>query len=107
MLGEELGDVYTATWRRSFDQAPPAVEIVVIGGETSKASPIHDRWLVSENRGLRLGTSLNSLGQSKDSEVSEMTVEDAAQKQAEILQYLEREKTEHNGEVLRMTRFWV
>jgi hypothetical protein len=34
-------------------------------------------------------------------------IEDAVQNQAEILQYLEREKTEHNGEVLRMTRFWV
>jgi len=106
-VGEELADVYSSTWRKLYDQAPPAVEIIVIGGETSKASPIHDRWLVSESAGLRFGTSLNTLGQTKDSEISEMPIEDAAQKQAEILQYLEREKTEHNGEVLRMTRFWV
>ena len=105
--GQELADVYTSTWRRLYDQAPPAVEIAVIGGETSKTSPIHDRWLVSESAGLRFGTSLNTLGQTKDSEISEMSIEDASQKQAEILQYLEREKTEHNGEVLRMTRFWV
>jgi DNA-binding transcriptional ArsR family regulator len=106
-VGEELADVYSSTWRKLYDQAPPAVEIIVIGGETSKASPIHDRWLVSESAGLRFGTSLNTLGQTKDSEISEMAIEDAAQRQAEILQFLEREKTEHNGEVLRMTRFWV
>ncbi len=105
--GQELADVYSSAWRRLYDQAPPAVEIIVIGGERSRASPIHDRWLVSESVGLRFGTSLNTLGQTKDSEISEMTIEDTAQKQAEILQYIEREKTEHNGEVLRMTRFWV
>lgn len=105
--GQELADVYSNTWKRLYDQAPPAVEIIVIGGERSKASPIHDRWLVSEGSGLRFGTSLNTLGHAKDAEISEMTIEDAAQKQADILQYLGREKTEHNGEVLRMTRFWV
>jgi hypothetical protein len=74
--GEELADVYSSTWRKLYDQAPPAVEIIVIGGETSKASPIHDRWLVSENAGLRFGTSLNTLGQTKDSEISEIAIED-------------------------------
>jgi hypothetical protein len=105
--GEDLEEVYALAWRRQFDQAPPKAEIAVIGGERSKDSPIHDRWLVSGTSGLRFGTSLNSLGLSKESEVSEMSPADAAVKYAEITQYLLREKTEHNGERLRLTRFWL
>ncbi len=105
--GLELADVYSSAWWRSFDQSPPRAEIAVIGGETSKDSPIHDRWLVSEGLGLRFGTSLNSLGLTKDSEISELTPEDAEQKKAELLQYLTREKSEHKGEKLRLSRFWL
>jgi len=105
--GAELADVYSSAWRRLFDQNPPKTEIAVIGGETSKESPIHDRWLISGESGLRFGTSLNSLGLTKDSEISELTPEDVEQKRAELLQYLTREKSEHNGEKLRLSRFWL
>lgn len=105
--GSELADVYTAAWRGSFDQNPPKTEIAVIGGEVLKESPIHDRWLVSGAAGLRFGTSLNSLGLSKDSEISELTPEDVEQKRVELLQYLTHEKSEHNGEKLRLSRFWL
>jgi hypothetical protein len=88
-----------------YDQAAPIVEIAVIGGENTKQSPIHDRWLISEGSGLRLGTSLNSLGITKDSEISEMSESDCSQKYQEIMQYINREKTEHNGERLRIVRF--
>ena len=103
--GEDLEDIYSNRWRRDYDQIPPEAEIGIIGGERTKDSPVHDRWIVSEGVGLRLGTSLNSLGISKDSEISEMSAEDAAQKLSEIDQYLSRERVEHRGEKLRMTRF--
>jgi hypothetical protein len=99
--------IYADTWRKLFDQRPPAVEIAIIGGEKTKASPIHDRWLVSGSAGLRFGTSFNSLGLNKDSEISEMSPSDTAQKDAQMQQYLTREKAEHNGERLRLTRFWL
>jgi hypothetical protein len=105
--GESLEDLYAAAWQRAYDQAPPVAEIAIIGGENSKNSPIHDRWLVSGEFGLRLGTSLNSLGQSRESEISEMSAQDTDQKRIEMQQYLARERTEHNGEKLRLTRFWL
>jgi hypothetical protein len=105
--GEELEDLYLKAWFRLYDQAPPKAEIAVIGGEKSKDDPIHDRWLVSGGSGLRFGTSLNSLGITKDSEISEMSINDAEQKANEVEQYLSREKTEHNGEKLRLARFWL
>jgi hypothetical protein len=105
--GAELTDVYASAWRRLFDQRPPKTEIAVIGGETSKESPIHDRWLISGESGLRFGTSLNSLGRTKDSEISELTSEEVEQRRSQLLQYLTREKAEHNGETLRLNRFWL
>jgi hypothetical protein len=105
--GEELADVYINVWHRLYDQSPPEVEFAVIGGEKSKDSPIHDRWLISNGSGLRFGTSLNSLGITKDSEISEMSSSDTEQKHHEMEQYLSREKTEHQGEKIRLTRFWL
>ncbi len=103
--GEELADVYSNGWRQRYDQTPPDAELTIIGGERTKDTPIHDRWIVTEGAGLRLGTSLNSLGISKDSEISEMSPEDAAQKLSEIDQYLTHEKTVHRGEKLRLLKF--
>jgi hypothetical protein len=105
--GEELEDVYAMAWRRYYDQQPPKAEIAIIGGEVCKDSPIHDRWLISGDSGLRFGTSLNSLGLTKDSEISEMTPDDAEQKRVELMQYLTRERSEHRGEKLRLKRFWL
>jgi hypothetical protein len=90
-----------------YDQRPPKAEIAVIGGEKSKDSPIHDLWLVSGGAGLRFGTCLNSLGVTKDSEISEMSAADVEQKRNEMDQYLNREKTEHLSEKLRLTRVWL
>ena len=70
-VGSELQDVYLEAWRRLYDQLPPRTQIAIIGGERSKESPIHDRWLLSGGAGLRFGSSFNSLGITKESEISE------------------------------------
>jgi hypothetical protein len=105
--GIDLEDVYLSTWRQMFDQRPPKVKIAVIGGENSRQSPIHDRWLLTPSTGLRVGTSLNSLGLTKDSEISELSIDDAERNLSQLDQYLDREKTEHNGERLRLSWFWL
>jgi hypothetical protein len=105
--GDELEDLYVNTWRTMFDQNPPRAKIVIIGGERGKQSPIHDRWLVTSSAGLRLGTSLHSLGLTKDSEISEMSPDDAEEKLVQIDQYLNRERAEHDGEKLRLASFWL
>ena len=104
---DTLEEIYDDAWRKLYDQRPPKTEVVIIGGERTKASPIHDRWLVSGEAGLRFGSSLNGLGISKDSEISEMSASDAAQKRAQMQSYLSREDTEHHGEQLRMSSFWL
>jgi hypothetical protein len=56
---------------------------------------------------LRFGSSLNSLGIAKESEISEMSGVDVEQKRAEMDSYLDREKTDYQGEKLRLIRFWL
>lgn len=60
---------FNAAWRRKYDQDPPNVEVIVASGEGGE-DVLHDRWLVSDSGGLRLGTSINSIGRGKLSEIS-------------------------------------
>jgi hypothetical protein len=104
-IGEELEERYVAEWKRRFDQKPPRTEIAIIGGERTGQSPIHDRWIVTNTGGLRLGTSLKSLGIGKDSEISELSPEEAEDRLTQIDQYLNGEIMEFKGERLRLTTF--
>jgi hypothetical protein len=103
--GEQLEEHYVAEWKKRFDQPPPRTEIAVIGGERTGQSPIHDRWIITNSAGLRLGTSLNSLGISKDSDISELSPEEAEDRLAQIDQYLNGEIMEFKGERLRLSTF--
>jgi hypothetical protein len=86
--GLDLEEVYVSAWRQMFDQSPPKAKIAIIGGDFSRQSPIHDRWLLTASAGLRFGTSLNSLGLTKDSEISELSIDDAERNLSQINQYL-------------------
>jgi hypothetical protein len=79
---------------------------VIVGTQTKHDSPIHDRWWLTQGGGLRIGTSLNSLGRSKSSEISTLQPEAAANLEEEVNQYLQRPlKREHNGERLLYSSF--
>ena len=64
-------------WRKISDQYPPLCSILIVRTDVDERSPIHDRWLLLENAGLRLGTSLNGMG-SRLSEISEVEPERAS-----------------------------
>jgi hypothetical protein len=87
------------------DQDPPDTEITIAGTKSSGDLPIHDRWWLTNGGGIRLGTSFNSLGINKSSEITVLSPEEAELLEEEINQYLHREKIEHNGEKLFYTLF--
>lgn len=64
-----------AAWSEICEQTPPEIRMVVVlyDGE-GIGGPIHDRWLLCRDAGLRIGTSLNSLGLSKLSEISALSL---------------------------------
>jgi hypothetical protein len=98
-------DFYTDYWRQNFSEAdPPETEFVVVGSAAGEL-PIHDRWILSNGRGLRLGTSLNGIGVSKDSEISVLNSNEVEDRERETRMYLERQKREHLGHKISYTFF--
>jgi hypothetical protein len=83
------------------DQDPPDVEIVVLGRQPAGDTPIHDRWILCGTQGLRLGTSIGSLGFGKVSEISEMTPEQVWNARLEVDKYATGAVREFEGERIR------
>ena len=97
--GGSISSVYSSYWRTNVsDQAPPDTEIVVCGRLTDGISPIHDRWWVTENAGLRIGTSLNSLGEARISEISQISCSQVTEIEEQINGLLERRTRECGGD---------
>ena len=99
-----LPNVYSAAWRGVCDQSPPDTEIMVVGTGEGGAAPFHDRWILSKDVGLRLGTSLNSLGL-KDSEISVMDSEEVRRVGNTVNRYLTKKEKEVEGERIRYESF--
>ncbi|KAB2952144.1 ATP-binding protein [Heliorestis acidaminivorans] len=99
-------DYYQNYWRTKVsDQDPPDTEIVVVSVKSSGDSPVHDRWLLTKGSGLRLGSSLNSLGLTKDSEISFLSSEEASKIEEEVLKYINRTEVLFNNEKIRYMSF--
>ena len=64
-----LSTAYAEAWKRLCDHTPPGTEIRVVGKVVGGEAPFHDRWIISNGGGLRLGTSFNGFGR-KMSEIS-------------------------------------
>ncbi|HDR8962472.1 TPA: ATP-binding protein [Burkholderia vietnamiensis] len=98
-------EVFRDAWDDLCDGAPPQTEIVVIGFGTEGKHPIHDRWILSTGGGLRLGTSPNSIGLLRISEISEMDTDQAAEKLRAIEMILDRNTRHWEGHKLHRSRF--
>lgn len=99
-------EAYRHHWRvKISDQNPPEAELVIVGTESSGELPVHDRWWLTMGGGLRVGTSFNSLGSSKDAEISTLSKEEAEVLERQIDRYLTRIEREHNGERLLYNSF--
>jgi hypothetical protein len=77
-------------WQERFDFDPPSTEFAVVGCGPEGKHPIHDRWIVAENSGLRVGSSLNSIGLTRTSDLSEIGSSDILDKWQEINIYFDR-----------------
>ena len=82
--------VFLDAWKAILDQEPPITEIIVI--DSNEKVVIHDRWILTEESGIRLGTSFASLGDNKLSEISEMTSSEVLNCKHELNKFLQRER---------------
>jgi hypothetical protein len=96
-------DAFIVAWRKVCDQDPPDCQIVV-ASLPNGSSPIHDRWWVSRDAGVRLGTSFNSLG-SKVSELSCLSPEQKTTYESEIDNCLRLMMRGKDGSKIKFTSF--
>lgn len=82
-------DEFQNAWRAISEQSPPDTCVMAVYAHNGK-KPIHDRWIISRSAGLRLGTSLNSLG-NKLSEISVMRDHECSSCEAELDKYFLRQ----------------
>jgi len=96
----DIENEYNNYWKKISDEKPPFTNITFCWvGENRHAKPIHDRWIITKNSGLRLGTSFSGLGVSRESEISIMTPSEVKNVYDNILiEYLHRKKKEINNQ---------
>jgi len=73
-------DSFLDAWQEVSDVAPPKVRFAIVGYGYTGKHPVHDRWIVSESSGIRLGSSINSIGLTRISDLSQMTNVDARER---------------------------
>jgi len=73
-------------WNSSVLHDPPETEIIAISG-MADVGLVHDRWLIVGEQGLRIGTSFNSIGVKKLSEISVMDDTQHSTVSSELAQY--------------------
>jgi len=101
-------EYYARFWReRISDSAPPAIDICIMGVDPGGIPPIHDRWILTRGGGLRLGTSINSLGLNKTSEISMIESPQASIIEEEVRGYLGGSIRTHNGHRVSRINFSI
>ncbi|NIK75040.1 hypothetical protein FHS15_000138 [Paenibacillus castaneae] len=96
---------YKNYWRIHLsDQDPPDTKVVITGTKSKGVLPIHDRWWITKNSGVRVGTSFNSIGK-RESEISILTKNEVEIREKEMDKYLNMVEKEHEGERLQYSIF--
>lgn len=73
-----IEEEYEKHWKKISDETPPFTNFTFCWlPEDKNYRPIHDRWIITKDGGLRLGTSFNSLGIKRESEISVMKSNEA------------------------------
>lgn len=101
----DVEEAFRDAWDALCEQPPPPTEIIIVGFGRKGDHPIHDRWIVAESTGLRLGTSANSLGFLRVSEMSELSSTQARERGALIDQVLSKSTRDWQGQRLNKSRF--
>lgn len=91
-------DQIRQTWRRASDQRPLPTRVVVASLGASADSPVHDRWWFTDHGGIRLGTSFNSLGDRRDSEIARLTSNERQERLAMFDEYMAGRRPMQGGE---------
>lgn len=70
---KEIQQKFLDFWKKISDEEAPITKITICWvPDDNNNTPFHDRCIITKGSGLRIGTSIKSLGNKKDSEISLM-----------------------------------
>lgn len=94
-------------WKKLSDQIPPFTNVTFCWiPEKNNDTPFHDRWLISKNSGMKLGSSINSLGYNKDTELTILKPTESLNiKEDTLSEYIRSRKREHNNQRIQYKSF--
>ncbi len=96
---EPVAAAFRSHWRIRLSAAdPPQTVLVLVRTEARGLFPLHDRWILGTGCGLRLGTSLKSLGRRKTSEISLLEQAEAEHLQGLVQGYVRQSIRDFRGE---------
>lgn len=100
-------DEYYKAWKRITDDPQVNAQIIFVGRDGDGKSPIHDRWWLHCNSGLRVGTSVDSIGGWRLSEIS--LLDDAQSKAiaSEITPFISMKQRTYENVKLKYASFFM
>lgn len=105
---EDIEVSYRDLWKNKLSMFDTdRIRIIVINIEGVGTFPVHDRWLLTNSSGLRIGTSLNSIGLNKISEVSKMDPEESSAALNAIQPYLNIDARHYKGNRINYRIFYL
>lgn len=105
-LQQPWDDTYQSHWRMAISDCDAGnVTIVVVGKDSTGEHPIHDRWWLSNKSGIRIGTSVNSLGVGKLSEISPISEDEVTDRLTIVDSYIAKEIRNYKAERIRYISF--
>ncbi|WP_028886978.1 hypothetical protein [Teredinibacter turnerae] len=98
--GQGVDDTVYEFWIQNINsQSVPSIKIIFIGLETSpEKMPIHDRWWLFDNEGLRFGGSVNGLGVMRVQEISKIDTQERVNIDQCVLGFLSAKQKTYEGE---------
>lgn len=99
-------EAFSRHWRVSIsDQSPPDSDVIVVGTASKGDLPLHDRWIILEDCGIRIGTSLKSIGVSKGAELSVLSEQARSEFESEVDKFIDRDIRLWDGEKVSISTF--
>lgn len=96
---------FSEAWAERYDFDPPYTQVAIVGYGPEGKHPIHDRWILSSRSGLKLGTSINAIGTTRISDITEIGKTEAEEKYFIVARYFDYPPRSHAGLKLLVSTF--
>ncbi|WP_128080820.1 hypothetical protein [Enterococcus crotali] len=109
-LGFDSIEGFRSHWKNEIsNEAPPEVLIVIAGHMKNKKLPIHDRYILTETKGLYIGGSLNGLNSGREFSISLLSENLFDEWRVKIDQYIDNNQSyfRSHDQKLDIQSFWL